>query len=833
MLRVTAICVLLCMTGTVWSEEGGTTFDEAGATGRGPRVVDHGAQSQCKQEKSWGICADEDWGSKCPSGCRMQGLADQKDKEFGKRMDAVRKALVDNQNTYKSADLTTKETYNLIKENLVAGQSGEGLYNQVSEDLRRRISVLKIKVVNQLNTIKSLENSIRQQVQSMKRLEVDIDIKIRACKGSCSKGVVYNVDTSSYENMQKQLLQSSTIHLQPDTNEVPMLKMRLLKDDKPTHFKALTWDKFGDGQYNMFSDIEQRQMVIEKRQEVIGTGVGTVPLGSGPAPDKTTIIHTGSKDVSSGKNIEATGGGSKSTTIVTREGRVIQCTKTITKKTVYGPDGPREEITESITGGQGDECSKLSSSGGDGKGFVLTGGDKSTTSTVTTQGRVISCTKTISKKIVHGPGGPTEVVTESFSGGEGDECSKLGSLGIGEKGVGGGTVNVKVTSGNGFTDLSSFPSLDEFFQSGTGTKVQTGSSKSSGSSSSHTKDGSSSTSTKVIHSTHDVFSDLGEDETDDFSNLHLGVPSFPDSSSSHTKTVVVSSGDTKEGSPFEVKMMKSALVFEDLGPIQHDESGEDNPDLQARSVKKEAVNLQGDYVGTDCADIQQKHSSGAKSGKFTIRPEGSTKVLSVYCDQDTNLGGWLLVQQRKDGSINFNRTWHDYKEGFSNVDGNGSGECWLGNEYLHLLTQRDTILRVELEDWSGAEAYAEYTVQVGPESEGYALKVSHYDGTAGDPLIEGSPEDSEYTSHANMKFSTLDRDNDRWEESCAEMYGGGWWYNNCQAANLNGIYYVGGQYDPRNNVPYEIENGVVWSTFRPIDYSLKVARMKIRPAETL
>lgn len=235
----------------------------------------------------------------------------------------------------------------------------------------------------------------------------------------------------------------------------------------------------------------------------------------------------------------------------------------------------------------------------------------------------------------------------------------------------------------------------------------------------------------------------------------------------------------------------------------------------------------------DCADIQQKHSSGAKSGMFKIRPEGSPKVLSVYCDQDTNLGGWLLIQQRKDGSMNFNRTWQDYKEGFSNLDGNGNGEGWLGNEYLHLLTQRDTILRVELEDWSGAEAYAEYTVQVGPESEGYALKVSQYDGTAGDPLIEGSPEDSEYTSHANMKFSTLDRDNDRWEESCAEMYGGGWWYNNCQAANLNGIYYVGGQYDPRNNVPYEIENGVVWSTFKPVDYSLKVVRMKIRPAETL
>lgn len=234
----------------------------------------------------------------------------------------------------------------------------------------------------------------------------------------------------------------------------------------------------------------------------------------------------------------------------------------------------------------------------------------------------------------------------------------------------------------------------------------------------------------------------------------------------------------------------------------------------------------------DCDDIRQKHSSGAKSGIFKIRPEGSTKVLSVYCDQDTQLGGWILIQQRQDGSVNFNRTWQDYKNGFGSVDAGGKGEVWLGNENIHLLTQKDTILRIELEDWSGEKVYAEYNIQLGSEAEGFTLKVSQYEGTAGDALIEGSKEDGEYTSHINMKFSTYDRDSDKWEENCAEMYGGGWWYNNCQASNLNGIYYIGGQYDPRNNFPYEIENGVVWVPFKAADYSLKTVRMKMRPVET-
>ncbi|XP_036621467.1 fibrinogen alpha chain-like [Trichosurus vulpecula] len=235
----------------------------------------------------------------------------------------------------------------------------------------------------------------------------------------------------------------------------------------------------------------------------------------------------------------------------------------------------------------------------------------------------------------------------------------------------------------------------------------------------------------------------------------------------------------------------------------------------------------------DCDDVLKIHPSGAPSGLFSIKPAGSSKFVSVYCDQETSLGGWLLIQQRSDGSLNFNRTWQDYKRGFGKVNAKGEGEFWLGNEYLHLLTQRESVLRVELEDWDGNEVYAEYNVHVGSEAEGYVLRISSYEGTAGDALIEGSVEEgTEYTSHANMKFSTFDQDNDQWEENCAEMYGGGWWYNNCQGANLNGIYYPGGSYDPRDNSPYEIENGVVWIPFRGSDYSLRTVRMKIRPLET-
>uniref|UniRef100_A0A8C4W9X0 Angiopoietin 4 n=1 Tax=Gopherus evgoodei TaxID=1825980 RepID=A0A8C4W9X0_9SAUR len=141
---------------------------------------------------------------------------------------------------------------------------------------------------------------------------------------------------------------------------------------------------------------------------------------------------------------------------------------------------------------------------------------------------------------------------------------------------------------------------------------------------------------------------------------------------------------------------------------------------------------------------------------------GCLRPLQVFCDMETERGGWTVIQRRTNGSVNFQRKWKEYKQGF----GDPAGEYWLGNEAVHLLTsQASYSLRVELLDWEGNQAYAHYeTFQLGSERHLYRISLKGYSGTAGQQsgiVLQG------------INFSTRDSDNDNCFCKCAQMLSGG------------------------------------------------------------
>jgi len=248
-------------------------------------------------------------------------------------------------------------------------------------------------------------------------------------------------------------------------------------------------------------------------------------------------------------------------------------------------------------------------------------------------------------------------------------------------------------------------------------------------------------------------------------------------------------------------------------------SGPPNKDIKAHLIKiqnqladvqKKIDAMTGNKtfkpVKKNCAEL---YKSGERiNGVYTIDPDDSG-AFDVFCDQTTAGGGWTVFQKRLDGSVDFNRGWADYKRGFGNLN----GEFWLGLDKINRLTKAKNRLRVDLEDTQGKTAYADYDMfAVASERNNYKLSLGTYSGTAGDSL----------GYHRNSPFSTKDRDNDNNKGNCATVFKGGWWFNSCVVASLNGYYYNG----PHKSY----HDGVNWRYWKGGSYSAKRAEMKIRLA---
>ena len=190
-------------------------------------------------------------------------------------------------------------------------------------------------------------------------------------------------------------------------------------------------------------------------------------------------------------------------------------------------------------------------------------------------------------------------------------------------------------------------------------------------------------------------------------------------------------------------------------------------------------------------------------------------ITNVYCDTVNAGGGWLVVQRRINGSVDFNRYWSKYEEGFGNLPDNDkdtTGEFWIGLRSLHCLTSRGQWeLHIEYMLSNGTKVYLSYHhFRVGPASDDYQLSISGYNGNISDS-ITGSP------SLNNMKFTTKDRDNDKYEYTNCAIYtaglnAGGWWYNACSPILPNHQY----------NSDYSVYFDDQW-------HSLPFIEFKIRP----
>ena len=128
-------------------------------------------------------------------------------------------------------------------------------------------------------------------------------------------------------------------------------------------------------------------------------------------------------------------------------------------------------------------------------------------------------------------------------------------------------------------------------------------------------------------------------------------------------------------------------------------------------------------VFADCQELLKSRQT--QNGVYKVNT-GDKREFEVFCDQSTQGGGWVVIQKRFSGSVDFFRDWTSYKVGFGNL----TGEFWLGLDKIHRLTSlKRMVLRVELGDFNNLSAYAAYDeFKVLSEQAIYALQLGKYTG---------------------------------------------------------------------------------------------------------
>ncbi|XP_034477519.1 angiopoietin-related protein 7-like [Drosophila innubila] len=194
-----------------------------------------------------------------------------------------------------------------------------------------------------------------------------------------------------------------------------------------------------------------------------------------------------------------------------------------------------------------------------------------------------------------------------------------------------------------------------------------------------------------------------------------------------------------------------------------------------------------------------------------IQVKGIAEPFQVFCENITSDFPWIVMQRRVSRSVDFNKNFISFTNGFGDIEGN----YFIGLEKIHRLTSTQPYeLYIHLESFQGFIGYGRYSYfKIASLQNNYRLmELGTFSGTVFNAMSE----------NLNARFSNYEKDFDtHYRFHCAKMQESAWWFNTCpSSSNLNGRY-----------SDFEIDNaqGIWWKDFSE-GHTLKSVKMLIRPA---
>ena len=176
------------------------------------------------------------------------------------------------------------------------------------------------------------------------------------------------------------------------------------------------------------------------------------------------------------------------------------------------------------------------------------------------------------------------------------------------------------------------------------------------------------------------------------------------------------------------------------------------------------------------------------------------KEIKVYCLMKEK-HGWIAIQQRLVGSVDFYRDWAEYRNGF----GNPATDYYLGNELIHQLTYgrqiKIAIIGQDFNDELRVLYFDGFYIE--NEQSGYKIHAGAFSTDSPSPQSLAN----NWLEKDGVSFSTKDNENDRHSVvHCAVKFKTAGWLTSCFKLNFNGP----------SSVDEDIQNwiGIVWISWK-------------------
>ncbi|XP_056626982.1 fibrinogen alpha chain [Triplophysa dalaica] len=150
--------------------------------------------------------------------------------------------------------------YGSQREAVIQTYMQELRYAEFAQGLHRNLTFLHKRSAELAKELQKHHHLLSRQIIEMHRLEVDIDIKIRACKGSCKQTFDHTVDKEGFEGMESKMAEFSIT----SKRQKSFIEFRLKSVDQPSVSHTYRKIPVGTELLTMFEDIVQHQVVLEE-----------------------------------------------------------------------------------------------------------------------------------------------------------------------------------------------------------------------------------------------------------------------------------------------------------------------------------------------------------------------------------------------------------------------------------------------------------------------------------------------------------------------------------------------------------------------------------------